>query len=315
MTILLRVAAYFCLFALLSGAASLCAQTGQPGGSPRWWLIEDKVFQHLSVENGLPSNAVTTLAEDAQGFIWVGTQNGLARWDGYRFRTYSHQEQDKFSLPDNVIVSLFRDQRGVLWIGTKSGGLVFYDVQNDRFEPIALRPQAFRHATIIAGIWRQLRQALQSGSVSKKMLDQAIDEGDEYTGLALASASRAADLVTIFKTIAVQVDRHQLEEIDLANVPDHAFIDGREGVVTIRAQRDGDSIVIEIQDTGWGIAAEALPKVFDPFFTTRSGSFGHIGLGLHVAYNYVTQGLQGSLVVESVPGQGTCVRIRFKEAA
>lgn len=153
MAILFRVAAYLCLLILLiplTGVGSLCAQTGRVGNPPRWWLIEDKVFQHLASESGLPSNAVTAMAEDAQGFIWVGTQNGLARWDGYRFRNYLHQAQDKFSLPDNFIIRLFRDQSGVLWIGTKSGGLVFYDVLHDRFEPVALGPQVFNHAAILS---------------------------------------------------------------------------------------------------------------------------------------------------------------------
>jgi signal transduction histidine kinase len=73
-------------------------------------------------------------------------------------------------------------------------------------------------------------------------------------------------------------------------------------------------VIIAIEDDGHGIAAEDLPKVFDPFFTPKSGMLGHVGLGLHVAFNHVTQGLNGEISIASTKGQGTTVTIRIKAA-
>ncbi|MEN9864674.1 MAG: hypothetical protein RL748_264, partial [Pseudomonadota bacterium] len=103
----------------------------------------------------------------------------------------------------------------------------------------------------------------------------------------------------------------------LSNVRDHAFAEGQAGLLTVRVlgqdMADGlQEVKIMIIDNGMGIAAADLPKVFDPFFTTRSGSHGHIGLGLHVAYNHVTQRLKGKLTIASTRGQGTTVVISME---
>lgn len=99
------------------------------------------------------------------------------------------------------------------------------------------------------------------------------------------------------------------------NVIDHAFCDGRTGLLRLSAKQgsDGD-VTIMIADDGHGIAAHDLAKVFDPFFSTRSGMGGHVGLGLHVAFNHVTQRLKGEISIASAPQQGTCVTIRLKAA-
>jgi signal transduction histidine kinase len=65
-----------------------------------------------------------------------------------------------------------------------------------------------------------------------------------------------------------------------------------------------DRVRIEFRDDGRGVPAEYLSRIFDPFFTTRMGQGGS-GLGLNIAYNIVTTLLQGSIQVESSPGQGT----------
>jgi diguanylate cyclase (GGDEF)-like protein len=100
----------------------------------RWATLADTVFQHLARDNELPSYTVpTALAEDAEGFLWVGTENGLARWDGYQFRLYKSDPSRPGSLPDSFIKTLHTDGAGRLWIGTSSGGLARYDNEHDRF--------------------------------------------------------------------------------------------------------------------------------------------------------------------------------------
>ena len=121
--------ALFCLLPCMS-RAQLAAGAD---GAPRWEHLADPVFAHLSLEQGLPHQLVMALAQDRSGFLWLGTQGGLARWDGYRFRAYLPQADDPYSMPDNSIQSLHTDRQGHLWIGTSTRGLVRYDAQSERF--------------------------------------------------------------------------------------------------------------------------------------------------------------------------------------
>ena len=89
----------------------------------------------------------------------------------------------------------------------------------------------------------------------------------------------------------------------------HAFEDGQRGCVRIAAERlAGDQVRIRVEDDGCGMSADQVKHVFDPFFTTRLGRGGN-GLGMHLAYQLVTEVMQGQISVESQPGQGTRVLI------
>lgn len=94
-------------------------------------------FNHLTVEDGLSHNAVLSIVEDHQGFLWYGTYYGLNRYDGYRFKIYRQQANDSTSLPGNQIMSLYRDRKNILWVGTSSG-LATFDPEHDRFHRIQL---------------------------------------------------------------------------------------------------------------------------------------------------------------------------------
>ena len=99
--------------------------------------VERLRFRHLGVREGLSQTIATSLAQDTQGFVWVGTQDGLNRYDGYGFRVYKHDRDDPASLPDNNVRRLLADSKGRLWIGSPSG-LARYDTATDRFD--AWRP-------------------------------------------------------------------------------------------------------------------------------------------------------------------------------
>jgi len=91
-------------------------------------------FRSFGVTQGLSQITARALAEDAQGFIWVGTQDGLNRFDGYEFKTYFHDRSNPNSLSDNHITQLQWDPSGVLWVGTLSGGVNRFDPRNERAE-------------------------------------------------------------------------------------------------------------------------------------------------------------------------------------
>lgn len=87
---------------------------------------------HLSLEEGLSQSNVRCLLQDKTGFIWLGTQDGLNRFDGYGFTVYKHDYGDSNSLSDNLVTCLIEDKEGYLWIGT-SDGLNKFDPVKNRF--------------------------------------------------------------------------------------------------------------------------------------------------------------------------------------
>ncbi|TWI07916.1 EAL domain-containing protein [Aerolutibacter ruishenii] len=87
-------------------------------------------FQSLGSGHGLVQNTVTSLAQDRQGFVWVGTQGGLHRFDGQRFVPYRHDPQNPASIPDSYITALALDRERGLWIGTRSRYVARLDLGN-----------------------------------------------------------------------------------------------------------------------------------------------------------------------------------------
>ena len=90
-------------------------------------------FEKVSLEKGLSQTSVLSMVQDAQGFMWFGTYDGLNRYDGNNMRVYKNDLQDPNSISDNGIRVLYEDRSGVLWIGTSNGGLNMYDRNADAF--------------------------------------------------------------------------------------------------------------------------------------------------------------------------------------
>src|SRR5262245_4617896 len=84
-------------------------------------------FDRFNVDHGLSNHIVTCSLRDSLGYLWVGTENGLNRFDGYNFKQFPADSNHKGSLQDGSITTLFEDGQGTLWVGTKSGGLHVFD--------------------------------------------------------------------------------------------------------------------------------------------------------------------------------------------
>jgi ligand-binding sensor domain-containing protein/signal transduction histidine kinase/CheY-like chemotaxis protein len=78
-------------------------------------------LKNLSIEDGLPQNSALSVLQDSQGFLWVGTQDGLARYDGYNFKVFKYNEDDPNSLSANFVWVIFEDSHENLWFGTDDG--------------------------------------------------------------------------------------------------------------------------------------------------------------------------------------------------
>jgi PAS domain S-box-containing protein len=93
------------------------------GGSGSAAVRDEEIsnsFVRLSIQDGLSQGSGLSIIQDRRGFIWIGTEDGLNRYDGYRFRVYRPSE-DPSSLSNNSANVLFEDSQGVLWVGTNSG--------------------------------------------------------------------------------------------------------------------------------------------------------------------------------------------------
>jgi signal transduction histidine kinase/DNA-binding response OmpR family regulator/ligand-binding sensor domain-containing protein len=78
-------------------------------------------FERFSNKEGFNQNTINAIEQDRYGYLWYGTPNGLIKYDGYEFKTYTTQSKTDGNLSSNFISSLVKDEQGVLWIGTNLG--------------------------------------------------------------------------------------------------------------------------------------------------------------------------------------------------
>lgn len=122
---------------------------------PQWLIGQaDLHFDHLSVAQGLSQGQANFILKDSKGFVWIGTQDGLNRYDGYTFKQFYHQEGDSTSLSNNYIWCLLEDSAGDIWVGNFGGELCRFDRETETFHSFKLKP--FTQPTIAGNSVRGL---------------------------------------------------------------------------------------------------------------------------------------------------------------
>ncbi len=99
--------------------------------------LENTSFALLSTEHGLSQKTASVIYQDKQGFIWIGTQEGLNRYDGNEIKVFRHLSSDKFSLSNNVIRDIQEDAYGRLWVATNQG-LNLYNSVLENFSEVKI---------------------------------------------------------------------------------------------------------------------------------------------------------------------------------
>ena len=175
---------------------------------------------------------------------------------------------------------------------------------------LALLEQVARGAGRIA----ELVQALKSYSYMDQAPVQMVDvhEGLDSTLVMLRSKLKQVEVRREYAADLPRIPAHgsELNQVwtnildNAADVLAGAAGAGQHGIITIRTRRDGDWVVVGLEDNGPGIPEELQSRVFDPFFTTKPPGKG-VGLGLNISHTILTQRHKGKLTVTSRPGR-TC---------
>jgi len=99
-------------------------------------------FDYFSQADGLPNNQIQCIFQDRKGWVWLGTSQGLSRFDGYRFVNFMPSPEDTSSLSGSLVRVIFEDSKGNLYIGTENGGLNKFNREKERFfHPYANNPE------------------------------------------------------------------------------------------------------------------------------------------------------------------------------
>lgn len=95
--------------------------------------FSELTFDIFTQENGLPNNQIQCIYQDCKGWIWIGTSQGLSRFDGYSFVNFLPNPDDSTSLKGNLVRVIKEDLRGNLLVGTENGGLNVFNRELERF--------------------------------------------------------------------------------------------------------------------------------------------------------------------------------------
>ena len=95
---------------------------------------EEYLFKQLTDADGLSQSTIFSTIQDEDGYLWLGTVDGLNRYDGYEFRIFENDPSDPTTISDNFISAIFQDSDGFIWVGTINGYLNRFDKQTEIFK-------------------------------------------------------------------------------------------------------------------------------------------------------------------------------------
>ena len=146
----------FCLLILFSVTQNSIAQN------------ESLRFEHIGIEEGLANTFVRAILQDRKGFLWVGTLDGLYKYDGYSFTKYQYDPSDPNSLSQNFIYTIFEDKAGTIWTSTFEG-LCKFDRSTEKFIRYKPSPDAIFSNPNISHINEDTDEMIWVGTASGEL--------------------------------------------------------------------------------------------------------------------------------------------------
>ncbi|TLY58388.1 MAG: hypothetical protein E6K52_13045, partial [Gammaproteobacteria bacterium] len=145
------------LLCVFAACAALAAPAGALLAVAPVPAVRSLYFEHLTVRDGLSQSTVMSILQDSQGYLWLATESGLDRYDGYSIHEYRRERGSAGGLANDYIWTIAEDAHGDLWLATDGGGVERWDRRTDRF-------QQFRHDPLNP-------QTLASDSVRTLLVD------------------------------------------------------------------------------------------------------------------------------------------------
>ncbi|MET1256257.1 two-component regulator propeller domain-containing protein [Aliikangiella maris] len=148
-------------------------------------------FDRYQLEQGLSQNTVNCILQDHFGFIWIGTQDGLNRFDGYQFVAFQDDNNSPTAISDDFITALLLTRNNELWVGTRSGGLNQFHFQTESFS--------------------HYRQSTQTGMKSSDRISSMIEIDDNEFWIGTSGGiNRFAKKSGRFSLVSTKFDDKQL---------------------------------------------------------------------------------------------------------
>jgi signal transduction histidine kinase/ligand-binding sensor domain-containing protein len=143
-------------------------------------------LDRIPSELGLSQNLISCLMQDSKGFLWVGTKDGLNRFDGYSFVVYKYNAYDSTTLSDSYITALLEDRAGRIWVGTRRG-LNWFDRATETFYrllPGSTNPNSLSH-NAVTSLAEDREGAIWAGTWGGGLNKVVLPAGAESTGSAV----------------------------------------------------------------------------------------------------------------------------------
>ena len=151
-------------------------------------------FEHLTMRDGLSQGTVMSMLQDSQGYLWLATESGLDRYDGYTVREYRRQRGNEHALANDYIWAIAEDTHGDLWLATDGGGVERWDPHSDEF-------QQYRHDPANPGsLASDATRALlidADGRIWAGTQDRGVDVIDPKSGVARHFGHLDGDATTL----------------------------------------------------------------------------------------------------------------------
>jgi len=138
-------------------------------------------FEHLTVRDGLSMSTISSILQDSQGYVWLATESGLNRYDGYTVRQFRRERGNQHGLASDYIWSIAEDAHGDLWLATDGGGVARWDRRTEKFEQFRHDPE---RPQSLAGDGVRALLIDSNGFVWAGTKDHGLDVLDPRTGSA-----------------------------------------------------------------------------------------------------------------------------------
>jgi signal transduction histidine kinase/ligand-binding sensor domain-containing protein len=268
-----------CVLALLAAGAMLAAGAAE--------LAAQNFFvRSWKTDSGLPNNVVTAIIQTRDGYLWVGTYGGLARFDGVRFTVFNTANTPE--LQSDRITSLYEDAQGILWIGHERGDLTSY--RNGKFEPLEIHEPGVRrkisaiNADEAGDIWM-----LNDDGTLERIRDGLTCSLPNNDGVALMKQAASGQLWVVSGSRMAPLKNGQLIPLPTASDPVGNYVLG------ICPSHDGqfwvasDGLVRKWNGQTWtqNIGANPRSSSFSTMLQTKSGAIalGTVDSGLYLLYS------------------------------